>query len=140
MYAGITKVLDPNWSAAGYLNNAKTFPEFYAWLASPPILPFINIVNEWGLTLLGISLLLGVFVRLSSIGGAALMLLYYFPVVEMKAFEFFPTLTVPYIGEHAVLVDEHIVYVLALVALAAFAAGRTWGLDNMVSKNKSWLG
>ena len=139
-YAGITKVLDPNWSAAGYLNNAKTFPEFYAWLASPSILPFINIVNEWGLTLLGVSLLLGVFVRLSSLGGAMLMLLYYFPVVEMKAFEFFPQIMVPYIGEHAVLVDEHTIYALALLALAAFAAGRTWGLDNMVSKNKAWLG
>lgn len=28
-YAGITKVLNPEWSAAGYLKGAKTFVVFY---------------------------------------------------------------------------------------------------------------
>jgi thiosulfate dehydrogenase [quinone] large subunit len=138
-YAGITKLVNPDWSAAGYLNNAKMFPEFYAWLASPQILPFINFINEWGLTLLGVSLLLGAFVRLSSLGGALLMLMYYFPVVEMKPFEFLPALVLPHTAT-SVLVDSHIIYILALLLLSAFAAGRTWGLDNMVSKGKAWLG
>ena len=139
LYAGITKVFDPNWSAAGYLSNAKTFPEFYAWLASPQILPFINFINEWGLTLLGVSLLLGVFVRLSSVLGALLMLMYYFPTVEMKAFEYFPALILPHTAT-SVLVDSHIVYVLALLVLAAFKAGRVWGVESMVSRDKAWLG
>ncbi|OHA64713.1 MAG: hypothetical protein A2940_02025 [Candidatus Wildermuthbacteria bacterium RIFCSPLOWO2_01_FULL_48_29] len=139
-YTGITKVLDSDWSAAGYLNNAKTFPAFYSWLASPGILPITNLVNEWGLTLLGVSLLLGVFVRVSSIGGAILMLLYYFPAVEMKAFEFFPQITVPYIGMNSVLVDEHIVYALAFVALAVFRAGRAWGLEPFVSRKYRFWG
>ncbi|MBI2098761.1 MAG: DoxX family membrane protein [Candidatus Wildermuthbacteria bacterium] len=139
-YAGITKVLDSEWSAAGYLNNAKTFPAFYSWLASPGILPITNFINEWGLTLLGVSLLLGIFVRVSSIGGATLMLLYYFPAVEMKTFEFFPQIMVPYIGTHSVLVDEHIVYALALVVLAVFRAGRTWGLEPFISHKPSFFG
>lgn len=138
-YAGITKILDPSWSAAGYLNNASTFPEFYAWLASPQVLPFVNYLNEWGLTLLGVSLLLGVFVRLSSILGALLMLMYYFPVIEMKPFELFPALTLPHTAT-SVLVDSHIIYIFALLLLAAFKAGRIWGLEKMVSKDKAWLG
>lgn len=28
-YTGITKVLNPNWSAAGYLQGAKTFAGFF---------------------------------------------------------------------------------------------------------------
>ena len=28
-------VTNPNWSAAGFLANAKTFPAFYAWFAQP---------------------------------------------------------------------------------------------------------
>jgi thiosulfate dehydrogenase (quinone) large subunit len=139
-YAGITKIFDPEWSAAGYLNSAKTFPEFYAWLASPQILPIINYLNEWGLTLLGVSLLLGVFVRLSSVFGAGLMLLYYFPAVEMKAFELMPALTLPHIGAHSVLADEHIIYAAALLALAAFRAGRAWGLEGKILGNRRWLG
>jgi len=124
-YAGITKVLDPNWSAAGYLENAQTFSSFYAWLAQPAILPFINFVNEWGLTLLGISLILGIFVRLSTIFGAVLMLLYYFPVLEF-----------PLIGTHSYLVDEHVIYAIALLVLGALNAGQEWGLDERLADTK----
>ena len=47
-YAGITKILNPAWSAAGYLKGAKTFVGFYNWLAQPDILPVVNFINEWG--------------------------------------------------------------------------------------------
>lgn len=117
-YAGITKVLNPEWSAAGYLNTAKTFTGFYQWLAQPDIIPAINFINEWGLTLLGVSLILGIFVRLSSVLGAALMLLYYFPAMQF-----------PMIASHSYIVDEHIIYALVLLLLAALRAGRVWGLD-----------
>jgi thiosulfate dehydrogenase [quinone] large subunit len=137
-YAGITKVLDPKWSAEGYLRSAKTFAGFYQWLASPGILPVINFINEWALTLLGISLILGVFVRLSSILGAILMLLYYFPV-----------LTFPYIKPFSFIVDDHIIYALVLLYFAAIRAGRIWGLEEQCSrlpicakfpKLRGWLG
>lgn len=45
-YAGITKILNPDWSAAGFLNGAKTFAGFYAWLAQPGLMGIINFVNE----------------------------------------------------------------------------------------------
>lgn len=140
LYAGITKVLDPEWTAKGYLEHASTFPGLYQWLAAPAILPIVDFLNEWGLTLIGASLLLGVFVRLSSLFAALLMLLYYVSVAEMRAFEFFPQITVPYIGLHSAIVDEHIIYLFALLALAAFKAGRVWGLDNKFSGDRAWLG
>lgn len=117
-YAGIIKILNPSWSAAGYLQNAKTFSAFYDWLAQPDIVPWISLVNEWALLLLGISLLLGLFVRLSGWLGAALMLLYYFPVLAF-----------PYIGENAFLIDEHMIYLVCLILLAEHQAGKIWGLD-----------
>ena len=131
-YAGITKVLDPAWSAGGYLKGAKTLSALYSWLASPQMLPLVNFVNEWGLTLIGVSLLLGAFVRVSAVSGALAMVLYYIPVVEMRAFEFFPQIPVPYIGAHSVLVDEHIIYALALLALVVFNAGRVWGVERKI--------
>ncbi len=117
-YAGITKVLNPEWSAAGYLTGAKTFSGFFAWLASPSILPIINFINEWGLTLLGLSLIFGFLVRWSSILGAVLMLLYYLP-----------TLDFPYPNPHSYLVDEHIIYALVLISFSALNVGRIFGLD-----------
>jgi len=121
-WAGITKVLDPTWSAVGYLQGAKTFTGFFQWLASPNLLPFINFVNEWGLTLLGLALILGIFVRLSSILGAILMFLYYLPILQF-----------PYPNPYSFLIDEHIIYLIALLALASLRAGRVWGLENWCS-------
>src|SRR3989344_2109029 len=81
-YAGITKVLDPAWSAVGYLNAAKTFPDLFHWFASPGILPITNFVNVWGLTILGACLILGLGVRLTGVLAAILMLLYYLPILD----------------------------------------------------------
>ena len=138
LYAGVTKITDPAWSAAGYLKEAKTFPLFYQWLLQLGILPAVNLVNEWGLTLLGISLILGIGVRLSSLLGAALMLLYYFPVLQF-----------PYPNPHSFIVDEHIIYAFILIFLAAIRAGRAWGLENWCANlpicrrfphYRAWLG
>ncbi len=117
-YAGITKVLAPSWSAAGYLTHAKTFAGFYAWLAQPGILPVTNFINEWGLTLLGVSLIFGIGVRFSSVLGAALMMMYYFPANSF-----------PFV-EHGFLVDEHVIYASVLIFFAAIKAGRYYGLES----------
>ncbi len=118
LYAGTSHLFTRGWSAKGYLMGAKTFTAFYHLLASDALLPVVNFLNVWGLTLIGISLILGLCVRLSSLFGALMMLLYYFPVLDF-----------PKIGANAYLVDEHIVYALALLAFASAKAGRTWGLD-----------
>lgn len=117
-YAGITKILDPEWTSAGYLADPAMFQNFYAWLVSPEILPITNFLNEWGLTLLGVALILGAFVRTSAFLGAILMVLYYFPILQY-----------PYPNAHSYIVDDHIVYALALLVLAVFHAGRAWGLE-----------
>lgn len=117
-YAGITKVTNPAWSAEGYLKGAKTFHALFAWFASPALLPYVNFVNEWGLTLLGAALILGMGVRFSSILGAILMLLYYFPILDGW-----------YPNAHSFIVDEHVIYAAALLLLAAVRAGRVWGVD-----------
>jgi len=130
-YAGITKILDPEWSAVGYLQGAKTFPDFFQWFLQPNILPITNFINEWGLTLLGLSLIFGVAVRLSGVLGALLMLLYYFPVLDF-----------PYIAPYSYIIDDHIIYALVLILLSTMRAGRTWGLDGLLIRNKlkKWLG
>jgi thiosulfate dehydrogenase (quinone) large subunit len=122
LYAGLTKVFDSTWTSAGYLSSAKAFTGFYEWLASPSILPVVDFMNEWGLTLLGVSLILGIFVRLSSVLGALLMFLYYLP------------LGFPFPNEHAFIVDEHIIYASALLYLGIVRAGRVWGLEQVYLK------
>ena len=123
LYSGFNKLMNPDWSAAGYLQGAQTFKPLYDYFISPGVLPIVNALNEWGQTLLGVSLILGAFVRLSSVLGALLMLLYYIPILQF-----------PVVGEHSYIVDEHIIYALILLYFATVGAGRTWGLDKWISK------
>lgn len=117
-YAGITKLIDPKWSAAGYIGAAKTFPAFYHSLLAPGVINVVNFVNEWGLVLLGISLILGLFVSFSTVFGAILMALYYFARLKF-----------PYPDANSYIVDQHIIYIFALLYLGLSRAGRFWGLD-----------
>ena len=119
---GAQILLTPNWSAAGFLLSAKTFPAFYAWFATPMNLIWINPLNSWGITLVGVALLLGVGIRAASWAGAALMILYYFPHYA------FPT--VPY----GYIVEEHIIYAAAFILIALLPAAQTFGIARYVRK------
>lgn len=80
LYEGISKLLVPNWSAAGYLANATgPFAGFYQWMAaSEGLMKIIDPLNMAALVLIGLGLFLGLFIRLSSISGVILLMLYYF--------------------------------------------------------------
>jgi thiosulfate dehydrogenase [quinone] large subunit len=117
-YAGLVKILDANWSAAGFLNNAKTFPELYAWFAGPNVIGVVNFINEWALLLLGASLILGLLVRWSAVPGAFLMLLYYF---AGNAFPFV---------SNGFIVDQHIIYIAMLILFFVTNDGNYFGLDD----------
>lgn len=120
-YAGFSKLINPEWSSAGFLKGAKTFPELYAWFGSDGIVGIVDFMNEWGLTLLGISLILGLFVRLSASLGVLLMALYYLPGLDF-----------PYV-EYGFIIDDHIILISILIYLAIVRAGRIYGLDTWCS-------
>lgn len=124
-YAGVTKVTNPDWSAAGYIGGAGNFVEFYKIFLNPAILPIVNFLNAWGLTILGLSLILGIFVRLSSLFGIVLMLLYYFAAGPF-----------PHPSAHAYIVDEHIIYALILLFFIMVRAGRFLGFDQFLTKSQ----
>src|SRR6056297_3787288 len=121
-YAGITKVIDPNWSVRGFL--LYGIPEGnplvsvwtmmandWAWLLTP--------LNQVGLTLIGIALILGAFTRLSAFFGAMMMLFYW-----ASAYPF----------ADAIFIDFHLIYAFLLFALGAAGAGRILGLDQWIEE------
>lgn len=122
-YAGITKVLDSGWSAAGYLNSAKTFPGLFQWFARPENIGWVNFLNEWGLTIIGVAIIVGLFVRWASIGGMILMILYYLPALDF-----------PRPDAHSYIVDQHIIFILAFAIFFASRAGKIWGLDSAIRR------
>src|SRR3989344_1645351 len=120
-YAGITKVLNPSWSSVGYLNSAKTFPGLYQWFANANNIGWVNFMNEWGLTLVGLALIVGLLVRWASLGGILIMVLYYLPILQF-----------PYVGPNSFLVDDHIIFITVFLVLFTSNAGTFWGLDSII--------
>ena len=116
-FDGLKILLTPGWSASQFLLAAKTFPAFYAWFAQPMNLVWIDPLNSWGITLIGVALLLGIGVRPAAWCGVAMMILYYFP------HNVFPYVTYGYI------VEEHVIYASAFFFIAVTPLSQTFGLS-----------
>jgi uncharacterized membrane protein YphA (DoxX/SURF4 family) len=80
LYEGLSKMMMGNWTAAGYLAKATgPFAGFYhSMAASEGVMNIIDPINMAGLVLIGLGLFLGVFIRLSSVSGVLMLMLYYF--------------------------------------------------------------
>ena len=80
LYEGIAKLMKPNWSALPSCMQARgPLAGLFHWMAdSPEVLRYVNLMNIWGLILIGMGLILGCFTRTASGAGMLLILLYYF--------------------------------------------------------------
>src|SRR5512134_3295673 len=79
LYEGIAKLSTPGWSAAGFLRQARgpLADVFHGMAANPGLLEIVDPLNAWGLTLIGLGLILGCFTRLAAGSGILILLLYY---------------------------------------------------------------
>ncbi len=119
LYASSHQVFVSGWSVAGFLNSTKTFHGVYTLFTGPAIAPVLTFLVAYGHLLIGLSLLVGLMVRVSASFGIALMLLYWTAHMDF-----------PYISDtNNFLLDEHIVYAGVLVYLIMKHAGHVWGLD-----------
>lgn len=126
---GIVKVLDPEWTAAGFLQFAipegNPFMSLWANFAGSPL---IDALVAWGLTLTGLGLILGALTRWNAFWGAFMMLMFWLASLQGGIGEFLPL-------EHGWVVDDHLVYAVLLFGLGALGAGRILGLDAIIEKS-----
>lgn len=128
LYEGVTKLLDPGWSSAGFLSGSTgPLAGLFGWMAAnETVLAVVDQLNIWGLTLIGLGLMLGVFTRVAAWGGVALLAMYYVAYPPL----FGPT--TPGVTEGSyLLVNKNLVEMVALLAVGAFPA-IAWGLDGLV--------
>jgi len=78
-YEGIAKLLNPNWTATMYLADSKGAVSglFISMATNPSLMNFVDFMNEWGLLLIGLGLIVGAFSRMASICGIVLLFFYY---------------------------------------------------------------
>ena len=118
----------PDWSVAGFLGHTKTFHDAFSVFTRPSLAPIVTFLVSWGHLLIGLSLLVGLMVRVSASFGILLMLLYWMAHMDF-----------PYIeNTNNFIVDYHIVYATVLGYLIYKSAGYVWGLDAVASRIPSF--
>ena len=130
LYEGITKVTASSWTAAGYMKAARgPFADFFRWIAGQPnLLDNANLVTMWGLTIVGLLLILGLFTRLASLAGIGFILLFYFATPPFIGYFY----AIPSEGSY-LIVNKNLVELCALVVILVTGSGRFAGLDRIVS-------
>jgi len=129
LYEGIAKLTAPSWSAAGYLKQARgPFADLFRSLASQPnLLANADLITMWGLAIVGVCLILGLFTRLASLAGIGFILLFYLATPPFIGYFY----SIPSEGSY-LIVNKNLVEIAALVVIFATGSGRFAGLDRIV--------
>jgi thiosulfate dehydrogenase (quinone) large subunit len=129
LYEGIAKLTSPSWSAVGYLKQARgPFADMFRSLAAQPsLLANADLITMWGLTLVGVCLILGLFTRLASLAGIAFVLLFYLCNPPFVGYFY----SIPTEGSYLV-VNKNLVELCALVVILVTGSGRFAGLDRIL--------
>lgn len=129
LYEGVVKILDPQWTSAGYLANAQgpMADWFHQLAASPMLLQITDILNMAGLTLIGFCILTGIFTRFAAICGVVLLGLYYLANPPMV-----PT-GVGYASEgHYLIVNKNLIEIVVLSVIVVIPSTWYYGLGKLL--------
>lgn len=127
---GLSAIWTPGWSLMSFISGAQTFTAFYHGLAVSSFLPLVALVVKFGCLIIGLLLIAGILVRITSLVGITLMLFLYFPVLAF-----------PYVCGGAAgvlcgssspyLVNNYLLIAAALLVLFTFNAGKRFSLGGM---------
>jgi uncharacterized membrane protein YphA (DoxX/SURF4 family) len=128
LYEGISKLFNPNWSSYNFLSVSKwIFADFFQNLAAnPKALAIVDLLNIWGLILIGLSLFFGILVRYSCVFGILLLGLYYVANPPFLGMEF----GVPAEGSY-LIVNKNLIELIALCVFLFIPARSLPGLDRL---------
>ena len=129
LYEGISKLINPYWSSAAYLLDSKWIFSGLAKaiVANPTLLSISDYVNMWGLTLVGVSLLLGLLSRYGSLVCMTFVCLYYLFAPPLLGLEYGRP------GEGSYLiVNKNLIEACALWVLYCFPTSHIIGLDRFL--------
>lgn len=126
LYAASHQVFVPDFSVVGFLAHTKTWHSVFVVFTTPTMAPITTFLVEYGHLLIGLSLLVGLMVRVSAAFGVMLMIVYWFAHMDW-----------PFIGDtNNFVVDYHLVYAGVLVYLVVRKAGHVFGLDAVAENMK----
>ncbi|MAV15690.1 MAG: DoxX subfamily [Candidatus Marinimicrobia bacterium] len=132
LYEGISKLINPYWSSAAYLLDSKWIFSGVAnaIVSNPALLTISDYVNMWGLTFVGLSLMLGLFSKQGTLVGIFLIMMYYLFAPPLLGLEYGK----PNEGSY-LIVNKNLIEACALWVLYVFPTSKVIGLDRFFVKS-----
>jgi uncharacterized membrane protein YphA (DoxX/SURF4 family) len=133
LYEGISKIIASGWSSAPYLAGSKWIfaPVFHWMAASSALTSMVDFINIWGMTLVGLGLILGLFSRWASAGGALMLLFYFIAYPPIPGYMF----AVPAEGSY-LWVNRNLIEFFILIVFFFLTTDYQYGLDRLYRKWK----
>ncbi|MCF7847409.1 MAG: DoxX family protein, partial [Kiritimatiellales bacterium] len=134
LYEGIAKLYTPGWTAAGFLTLSRwAFSGFFHWIVeNSQVLAVADFMVTWGLVLIGLGLIVGLFSRAASVAGILLLLMFYVANPPLIGMDFGVVREGSYL-----VVDKNTVEMFALAVLMIFPTGKYLGFDRLFSVLRS---
>ncbi|EJN59563.1 DoxX family protein [Halogranum salarium B-1] len=124
LQAGLGKLLGGGFDAAGYLQNVPSANGsplagvFVSMAQTPWFMDVVNVAVPWGQVCIGLGLIVGCLTRLAAFWGAFMMVMFYFGNWDIA---------------HG-YINGDFAYMLVFLSVAAFGAGRIFGLDAYIER------
>jgi uncharacterized membrane protein YphA (DoxX/SURF4 family) len=133
LYEGVIKIINPAWTAKPFLEGSRwIFGDFFRWLVSGSAGTwFVDTANAYGLTLIGLALILGILTRIASWCGAALLLMYYLAYPPFGGYSYGAMAEGSYL-----IVNKNLIELITLIVLALTDSGSYFGLEILLKKRK----
>jgi len=131
LYEGIIKLLNPAWSAKMYLMGSQWIFSnlFHQMATSPGTMKVVDFLNIWGLILIGLSLIVGLFVRWASMTGALMLLFYFVAYPPISGY------TLGTVSEGSYLwVNKTLIELFVLLAFTVIPSDFFFGADRWIKR------
>jgi thiosulfate dehydrogenase (quinone) large subunit len=131
LYEGLVKLYTPGWTAKAYLlGSVGPFSILFKGMAhSESVIHIVDILNEWGLVLIGLSLFIGLLSRPCKLLGMALLMLYYLAYPPFAGLDI-----ITHVEGSYWIVNKNLIEMAALFVLYLFPSSHITGLDRIINK------
>lgn len=134
LYEGVTKIIAGTWTSAPFLAGSKWIfaPIFNSMAESAAITGIVDFINIWGMILVGLGLILGVFIRIASASGALMLLFYFIAYPPVPGF----TISVPVEGSY-MWVNKTLIEFFVLLAFVFISTEHQFSLQRLYLRWKN---
>jgi uncharacterized membrane protein YphA (DoxX/SURF4 family) len=135
LYEGLTKLIDPNWSARAFLEGSRwIFGDIFRWMASGSTgIAIVDFINAWGLTFVGLALILGIFTRIASWAGVTMLFLYYFAYPPFGVYSY----GAPNEGNY-LIVNKNLIELVCLLVISFTRSGEFFGIESLLRRKRDF--